>query len=1113
MREKAYLFMLLFTMFCRPAMSGAEKPSFPAAELFTVEEGLSQTRVNVCYIDSFGFLWVGTSDGLNRFDGYNFKIFRHQPFDSSSISNNYIRCMAEDRKGNLWIGTNDGLNYFDRLTGKFKQFIRTESASEESSESQIYAVFLDHEGNLWFKTEKHLHRMVPATGKVDSYDHYYNKRNSPLFNINFKMTEDANGLIWFGTKDGLFSFDPSSTEFGHFFHDPLNPLTLSSDQVRSIYEDSNHELWIGTSDGLNRYDRLHNTFKRFYPEKTPFRGDPMNVINDITEGSEGELWLTTNAGISRFDKRATGFQNLASLYIKKSPFQLSTFSSVIKDRADVLWAGGFQGLVKLDLKPGKFRLYNSSPSSSPRFSSDMVSAIFKDSRDRLWVGLWNNGLDMVPWPAGEVKHFSVNAPSAQKRVISNNIRSIYEDSQGRVWIGTSEGINIYDEALGRFFPFNEYFNSVSGSGELAGRHIFIISGGRMGDIWIGTDEGLFRFQRSLNLITHIVRIYNDSIQSSIHTAYSVVTDKENRVWIGTDNGLISYLPERNIFYRYTVKDKSRGLVSKSVFSLFVDSRDRLWVGTPSGLSRFNDLDRTFTNYTEKDGLPNNFIYTILEDNDSMIWLSTNRGLSRFDPQTGIFTNYSTAEGLQSYEFNLGAGFFADNHEMFFGGISGFNAFYPDTLPVNDFVPPVVVSEFETIDDHGITNHYISMIDPRVIVMYNQSFNIRFSALDYTAPTKNMYMYSLKELGREDNWIPMGNQHSVTFSNLPSGEYVFRVKGTNNDGKWNEKGTQVRIIVEAPFWETRVAYFTYIFLAIILIYALVQYRTKKLRQSNRVLRERDVASREVARQKDLLSRRNKNIEDSLKYAQRIQLAMLTTSRLFKSILPESFILHKPKEIVSGDFYWISEMEDKIFVAAIDCTGHGVPGAFMSLIGFELFRKIINMQRILEPGGILNALNTNFEEIFGNVGDMSLKDGMDLAFCVLDKKSMILEYAGAFNPLYLIRENKLIEVKGDRFSVGADSDPEDSMQKVFTTHKLPLQKDDMFYIFTDGYADQFGGPEGKKYKYRRFRHILLTIHQLPLQKQRDYLEDSIEEWKGNQEQIDDILVIGIKPQFKN
>jgi serine phosphatase RsbU (regulator of sigma subunit) len=233
----------------------------------------------------------------------------------------------------------------------------------------------------------------------------------------------------------------------------------------------------------------------------------------------------------------------------------------------------------------------------------------------------------------------------------------------------------------------------------------------------------------------------------------------------------------------------------------------------------------------------------------------------------------------------------------------------------------------------------------------------------------------------------------------------------------------------------------------------------------------------------------------------------TPRQFRAILPNSFVMHKPKDIVSGDFYWISEQDNKIFVAAADCTGHGVPGAFMSLISFELFKKIIKIEKIYKPSEILATLNRNFEEVFGNIEDVTIKDGMDLSFCVLDKKLQRLEFSGAFNPVYIVRNDKLIELKGDNFSIGADLG-EDYPPKVFTNHEFTLLPDDMIYLFSDGYADQFGGPEGKKYKYRRFRYLLLNIHKFDLERQMQILDENIEEWRGSSEQVDDILVIGIK-----
>jgi serine phosphatase RsbU (regulator of sigma subunit) len=306
-----------------------------------------------------------------------------------------------------------------------------------------------------------------------------------------------------------------------------------------------------------------------------------------------------------------------------------------------------------------------------------------------------------------------------------------------------------------------------------------------------------------------------------------------------------------------------------------------------------------------------------------------------------------------------------------------------------------------------------------------------------------------------------------------------------------------------------------FMALVIIigaYGVVQYRTRVLRKSNAALRRRDIIARHEQKQRDLLSLRNKNIEDSLKYAQRIQQALFINQKTFSAILPESFILQESKDIVSGDFFWISETNNKIFLSAVDCTGHGVPGAFMSIIGFELFRKIIISQKIFKPAEILSHLNQNFEEIFGSqTGETILNDGMDLSFCTIDKKTKLLEYAGAFNSIYIIRENKLIELKADRFSIGADGHSESPILKLFSSHTYQLAENDVVYLFSDGYPDQFGGPEGKKFKYRRFRHLLLAIHELPLEKQKQYLKESIEEWRGNYEQVDDILVIGLKPVF--
>ena len=494
---------------------------------------------------------------------------------------------------------------------------------------------------------------------------------------------------------------------------------------------------------------------------------------------------------------------------------------------------------------------------------------------------------------------------------------------------------------------------------------------------------------------------------------------------------------------YTIEN---GMSQTRVNTCFSDSYGFLWNKTSDGLNCNGGYNFRIYRHIPYDSksLTQNIIRCITGDKNSILWKGTDFGLNRYDRNTEKFTQY-----LHDPNESLTI---SDNQIL---------SVCPDK-DGNNWIK---------------TEGFIDMLYPE------------------TGCIKHFRHYANRV-----------NDHQASL-NLPQGEYLLRIRDPDNDNVWNKKGSEITVSSKALFWRSKIAFSIYLLLILWLIYVVIQYSTKSLRKSNRILRERDIVAKEVSRQKDLLSSRNKNIEDSLNYAQRIQKAMLTTPKQFRSIIPESFVFHKPKDIVSGDFYWIAEQDEKIFVAAADCTGHGVPGAFMSLISLELFRKIIKSQKVYIPADILNTMNKNFNEIFGNVEDITINDGMDLSFCVFDKSMEKLEFSGAFNPLYIVRDNNLTELKGDPFSIGADSNADSSL-KLFTNHLVPLRTNDMIYMFSDGYADQFGGPEGKKYKYRRFRHLLLNIHQLPLDKQKLIIEDNIDEWQGNTEQTDDILVIGVR-----
>jgi ligand-binding sensor domain-containing protein/serine phosphatase RsbU (regulator of sigma subunit) len=1078
----------------------------PEAELFTIESGMSQNRVNISFSDSYGFLWVGTSGGLNRYDGYTFKLFKHIPYDSTSLSQNFIRCITEDQNKNLWIGTNYGLNFYDRKTGKFKQYIHNPTESATVSDYRILSVYADRKGFIWIKTEQSIDRLDPQFNSIVHFKHFSRSTQVYPENQNSPILEDKNGILWFGSNDGLFSFNPETTDLSQFFFKPENNQSISDNQVLSIYETKNGQLWVGTKNGVNKYDPVQRNFRRFLYSENEQDNSALNSVYAIIEGPDGYLWLGSNKGIIAFDPLKAESEYLTNLLINKSLYLIGPITGLIMDNSGLIWMSGFEGLYKIDTKPKKFRVYNSTFNSFPFLSGENISCIYKENDDIIWVGERDNGLNMLNRKTGFNTRYYSGSSDKLRQIKSDMVRCIFTDHNGTIWLGSANGLEIFNPDSRTFESFEKKFPLVS-SVILNNQRILCIIEDKNQDLWLGTDDGVIRFQRNLKRFTSYNKIFRDSITVKMGLVYAMTTDSENKTWIGTENGLFCYDNPKDLFYAYEETGKKNDLSSRIIYSLHFDSRNTLWVGTASGLNRFNPQNETFELFTEANGLSNDMINAILEDENYCLWLSTNKGMSKYDILKNEFTNFDVTEGLQSYEFNHSVATKANDGEMFFGGISGFNSFYPQNLPLNPHLPYIVITSVKIIDNNSPEKFYSGGEDRFINVKYKQSFTVNFAALDFTFPSSNHFEYSIHlKNGRED-WVKIGSQNSVTFSSLSPGEYHLHIRGSNNDRLWNTVGTEMKIVSIAPFWRTRFALYFYFVLIVFLIYLLIQIRTQSLRKTNRILRDRNIASKEISRQKDLLSLRNKNIEDSLNYAQRIQKAMLTNPKQFRSILPDSFVLHKPKDVVTGDFYWISEQDGKIFIAAADCTGHGVPGAFMSIISFELFRKIIKTQKVFNPADILNNMNSNFQEIFGNVEDISIKDGMDLSFCVIDKSMETLEFSGAFNPLYIVRDGNLIELKGDRFSIGADIES-DFPLKIFTNHIFELRPNDMIYMFSDGYADQFGGPEGKKYKYLRFRHLLLNLHQLPLDKQRTILEENIDEWKGNLEQIDDIMVIGIR-----
>jgi ligand-binding sensor domain-containing protein/serine phosphatase RsbU (regulator of sigma subunit) len=1062
------------------------------------EQGLSQISVNCIIRDSYGFLWIGTQDGLNKFDGYDFKVYRHQPSDPYSLSNSNINSVIEDEKGNIWAGTQNGLNLFDRESGNFKAYQHEPGNAGSISSNTVHNVFQDSEGIIWVKTEEGIDRFDPETGIFRHFKHYsdvFNYVSGPGYH---SIYEDNAGSLWIGSKDGLFLFDRLTEKFTRYSHTSNKQGAISSNRIGTIFETAKGNLLVGADNGLNFFDRESGEFRAYFIDKP--EDTRRNLINFVYEDSHEKIWVGTDAGLFTFSIESGEFRAL----FEKPTFDYEV-SAIHEDGSGNIWVGTLGGLYMLDSKSkfNTYRIHDYMPDAPP--SARFIASIYPAGTETIWLGTWGGGLFLLNRLNGEITHFSSFSESRSRRISNDFVHVIFVDSKGRMILGTRDGLDIYHSSQSRFMPFCPSGNEEDCDIFNSNRVYSIIEDSHQ-VIWVGTRYGLHSIKND-TIISYYNNPQDENSISSNHVN-DILECREGYIWLATTEGLNRFDRETSTFINYR-KDPGMGRFSLSnnhLTSLLEDSNGNMWIGSVAGLNRFFRNTGSFMVFSEIEGLPNNLIYSVLEDDKGLIWISTNQGLASFDPVNFDISSFDIADGLQNYEFNLGARYKSSSGELFFGGVDGFNSFYPDLISINSNIPRVVFTSFEVMSPQGNRSVIVHGKDEVILQPEENSFSVEFAALDFTRPGKNRYAYKLE--GFDDNWIYPGNRRMAVFTKLPFGTYILHVRGSNNDNVWNEDGVSLRIVIVTPWWRTIYTYVSAAVLILLLVYLIILYSTRRLRLANQVLREKEQASNEISRQREELILKNRSITDSINYAKRIQMAMMPTSKHFRRLFPESFVFYKPKDIVSGDFYWVNQRNDKVFFAVIDCTGHGVPGAFMSIIGYELLRNIINIKGIEKPSEILNELNNDFSGIFNSDGetDISFRDGMDIGFCVIDRKLAKLEFAGAFSPMYLVRNKSITEIKGNRFSVGL---MEDLIDEPFENHSIDLMKEDMIYLFSDGYPDQFGGEEGKKFKYRRFRHLLLNIHTLPTSEQEIVLDQSIVQWMDGHEQVDDILILGVRP----
>jgi PAS domain S-box-containing protein len=818
---------------------------------YAVKDGISQSVIFCIIQDSEGYLWFGTQDGLNKFDGYSFENFLFNPSDTTTISNSWIFDITEDDNGLLWIGTKGGLNTFDKKTGLFTRFRIGDNLSSDNA-NFIYGVTSD--STYIYVNQPPVLRVINfKTGSLDSYINTF-ERDRALYDVGFPVIVDSEGLIWIGSLHGLSTFNLQTKQFSNYTHRMDDPGTISNDQITALFEDRKGHILIGTGNGLNIFNKKTNIITRYYKNDNVPGNLSHNFIRSITQDHAGIIWIGTDGGgLNKMTYNGTTgsayFTHFRSGPDKANYISHDIVHSLFEDKSHNLWIGTISGVSKTDLKKKSIRTYTKSDNpGSIDLLDNVIASVYQDRDGKLWIGNWGKGLNILDRRTNEVIHYTSEL-SGERHIPQNHVHVIFEDSKSRIWLGTRNGVSIFDQDRNLFIPVQDYFNAPNFN-YFNNNRVYCILEDSQGQIWFGTGNGIIILNTETKIPTFLQAGDDTPLALGSNLVYSLLEDIEQNIWIATSNGLNRYVPsEKRIYHYMNNPDSPNSLCDNYVISLCEDRNGNIWIGTSTGVNMFDKVDSIFSYYTIIDGLPSNAVYDIIKDDNHNLWFSTGNGLAMKNPDENGVEAFYVEDKLLGKEFNIKAVFKADDGEMFFGGIDGLVSFYPDSLTDNHYIPPIRITSVEkkTNEDRKEINPYAD----RILLTYQDySFTIEFSALDFTNPDKNRYSYQMK--GVSDNWIDIGNRRFVDFIKLPPGDYTFNVKGTNNDGVWNNEGARINITVTPPWWRSNYAYFFYVVFILAIIIVVIKMREKSLIREKKILEEKiRERTSEIAKQKEMV----------------------------------------------------------------------------------------------------------------------------------------------------------------------------------------------------------------------------------------------------------------------
>lgn len=1047
---------------------------------YNTEQGLPQSQVLSIFQDHKGCMWFGTnSGGVGKFDGNKFTTLS----DNDGLINNVVFSIVENHKQELIFGTSKGISVYNGF--EYKNY----NEKQGLTNSWVFKLLQDND-ETWIGTQKGVYLL--KNSKIITFDRDSILSNSSIYNIFI----DSNNNLWFASiQSGVIFYNIRTNQFKHF--NASNGLM--EDFVYSISQKNNGEILIGTQKGLNI---INDKFEiRNADEITTNKNISFNCI---LKNTNSDFYFGTQAeGLYKYDfnlKKATARYNVLNGLTNNS------IQCIYKDRENNLWIGT-DGAGVYKYLGEQFTSYT----KTDGLPENYVNAIAQDYNGAYWVALRNSGITKI---AGkEISIFKFNE-KYRDRIPDNNITCILPLPNGKVFFGTQEGLCIAE---------NNTFKTIKDFG-FRNKYILSLYLGSNNTIWIGTTVGLFKYKEGIISEEKIVNKFKK--EGMEFPVFCIIEDKNRSIWIGTEYGLIKFENNGVTFFNETT-----GFISRRILSSTIDLNKNIWFGTEEGLYNYDYI--SFSKISQKNGLTTNFVNFLQTDYKNRLIIGLNTGLDILDLKDYYnhkinIKHYGKVDGLLNLESNYNASFKDKEGRILIGTISGLEIYNPKFDKKNSQEAVTNITQVKLFFGQEDILKYSKSIDSSSLLPKNLKlpFNknhitFQYIGVSLTAPEKVMYRYKLE--GLDNDWTPPTSKTEATYSSLPPGTYKFMVKAMNNDGLWNIKPVTYEFIISPPWYNT---WWFYTLSIIILISGIWIYNfmhTKKLiadkQKLERVVDERthelreekekvEIINKEVIEQKTVIEHHNIEIMDSIKYAKNIQEALLPSLNEVSTLFKNCFVLYMPKDIVSGDFYWFAENGGTRFIAAVDCTGHGVPGAFMSIVGNTILNEIVNEKKITIPGDILLELHKGVKIALNqNAKEFERRDGMDITLCAFNSNTNEIQYAGANRPLWIYRKNKNYEleiIKASKFPIGG-LELEES--RIYQNHIIPVNQGDCLYLFSDGYADQFGGPRGKKFMVTNLQKVLLQNIEFPMETQKQKLMDAFINWKGDTEQIDDVLVIGI------